>query len=154
MVIDGGLTFGQGLVDAYELESKTAVFPRIIVDDLVFEAMRAIPLLRAHDAQYETGIVKGLLRQDVDGMWFVDYLGYMFENADDDAQHVDLINRHKSMVRSQLSATAALIAGSAEQQGRVAKALWLKDYHNAHINRIDEILLKTLTGSDRGSLFA
>jgi hypothetical protein len=154
IAIKDGLVFGPALANAYTLESKTAIFPRIVVEDLVLEALEVIPLLRAHDFDYEINEVKTLIQQDFDGMWFVDYLGYMFDNADDHTQHVELINSHKSTVHNQLTQAALLPAGSPERQSRVAKALWLKEYHNRHVGQMNETVLKTETGADRATLFA
>jgi hypothetical protein len=62
IAVEDGLVFGPALAHAYMLESKTAVFPRIVVEDLVLEALEQIPLLRAHNFEYELGEVKTLIR--------------------------------------------------------------------------------------------
>jgi hypothetical protein len=87
-------------------------------------------------------------------MWFVDYLGYLFDNADDNAQHVEVILGHKETVHKQLEEASFLAAGSTERQGRIAKALWLKDYHNQHVERMNESLVRKETGISRSTLFA
>lgn len=146
IVIERGLVFGPALANAYTLESRTAVFPRIVIEDLVLEALASIPYLRRHDYEYERGAIGSLITQDVDGMWFVDYLGYLFENADDHHQHVDAIKVHKKTVLQQFRDATALPPGSTERQGRVAKALWLREYHNRHVYRMDPRALKEVTG--------
>ena len=154
VTIDRGLVFGPALAKAYMLESRMAVFPRIVVEDLVLEALAQIPLLRSHDPEYEEAAVRSLIQQDVDGMWFVDYLGYLFENADDHEQHIDAVRIHKNSVATQLKNAAGLPPGSPERQSRVAKALWLREYHNRHVRRMDEQGLKAETGIVRSTLFA
>jgi hypothetical protein len=53
------LLYGEGMLDAYYLESKTAIFPRIVVAqkivDKLTEGNRAL-----------------LLKKDIDGVWFLD----------------------------------------------------------------------------------
>jgi hypothetical protein len=152
ITVDRGLVFGPALANAYMLESRTAVFPRIVVEDLVLEAVAEIPLLRRHNPKAEDGEIKSLIQQDVDGMWFVDYLGYLFENADDHEQHVQAIMLHKKTVTQQFAEAGALPPGSTERQGRVAKALWLREYHNRHVRRLDADVLKQETGVDLPTL--
>lgn len=55
-----GIAFGEGLIRAYEGETRAAVYPRIVVSDEV---------QRLAQGQYE----RDLLAQDSDGLWFVDF---------------------------------------------------------------------------------
>jgi len=45
---ENGIIFGQGLIDAYELESKIARFPRILISDKLLKRLN-YPLLSKHD---------------------------------------------------------------------------------------------------------
>jgi hypothetical protein len=120
----------------------------------VLEALEKIPLLRAHDFEYEMAEVKKLIRQDFDGMWFVDYLGYLFDNADDLQQHVQVILGHKTTIHKQLEQATLLPAGSPERQSRIAKLFWLRDYHNQHVQLMNESVLKKELGTSLKVLFA
>jgi hypothetical protein len=91
--------------------------------------------------------VKKLIRQDFDGMWFVDYLGYLFDNADDLQQHVQVILGHKTTIHKQLEQATLLPAGSPERQSRIAKLFWLRDYHNQHVQLMNESVLKKELGT-------
>lgn len=51
--------YGEGMLQAYYLESKAAVYPRIILDPKLIESV-------------ETGYRSVFLRQDTDGLWFLD----------------------------------------------------------------------------------
>jgi hypothetical protein len=45
---ENGIIFGQGLIDAYELESNTARFPRILISEKLLKKLN-YPLLSKHD---------------------------------------------------------------------------------------------------------
>lgn len=59
----GSLVLGEGLVRAYELESRTAIYPRVIFDDSVMN-------LACNGSTTNSWKAK----QDFDGLYFMDYL--------------------------------------------------------------------------------
>lgn len=74
MVVRGGLTagefyaddrivFGQGLIKAVELESKQAIYPRIILDKKVFSDITLLKTLENEE----------YIKEDVDGMYYIDF---------------------------------------------------------------------------------
>ncbi|WP_303293853.1 hypothetical protein [Marinobacter sp. ST-43] len=58
-VHESDLIYGEAMLQAYRIESSAAVYPRIVVDDAIFE----YPGI---------GAQKPYLRQDGDGLWFID----------------------------------------------------------------------------------
>tara|TARA_A100000172_G_scaffold79247_1_gene65912 strand:- start:2 stop:862 length:861 start_codon:yes stop_codon:yes gene_type:complete len=64
--------FGPALVEAYTLESKAAMYPRIILDRDIIEAA-SIKKPSRHTADDEERYVESLLEQDSDGMYYIDY---------------------------------------------------------------------------------
>lgn len=63
---DGNIIFGKGMLDAYDLESNVASYPRIIVAD---EVVNSIP----EHYQY---IKKDFLKRDSDGFWYINAFNY------------------------------------------------------------------------------
>lgn len=59
------VVFGQALVDAYELESSAANYPRVLVTEEVVSAIHEIDGL--HGTTYAESIIR-----DSDGCWFID----------------------------------------------------------------------------------
>lgn len=53
------IIYGEGMISAYKIESKAAVYPRIVVDESVLEHP---------DIEYG----KDFLSKDYDGLWFID----------------------------------------------------------------------------------
>ena len=63
------LIFGSAIIEAYKMERKLAVWPRVVVDP------HLIDLLSEENRQYVFDI---MLSKDVNGLPFVDYLRYIF----------------------------------------------------------------------------
>lgn len=55
----GDILYGEGMLNAYYLESKAAIYPRIIIDP------KFVP-------EIEAGYKAAFLAQDADGLWFID----------------------------------------------------------------------------------
>lgn len=64
---ESGVVFGKGLVEAYELESKVAIYPRIVVGPKIY--------------QEASSDMKSKLCQDEDGIWHLNYFRAMSEHA-------------------------------------------------------------------------
>ena len=82
---DENMVFGPAMVEAYELESKVAEFPRIILHDKIeadyeqwlAEVRATDDQERIYDLENEKNYTfkpKGLLTKDNDGHYYVDYL--------------------------------------------------------------------------------
>lgn len=74
--------FGPALVEAYMLESKAAMYPRVILDHAVIEAginNRG----SEHTISQEEAYVHSLLEQDSDGMYYIDYFFKAQSELDD-----------------------------------------------------------------------
>jgi hypothetical protein len=95
------------------------------------------PLIRAfedarlrkqdHDLEEELRYVDRLLRVDVDGTRFVDYLGASESEFDDPAGYFLFLRSHAELVRGKLAATT----------GRVREKFeWLAAYHNSVVENV------------------
>jgi hypothetical protein len=65
------VVFGPGLIRAYDLESKLASYPRVLVSEDVVQRTALIPYQpRGRDPM----TLRHRLRRDADGLWFLDWL--------------------------------------------------------------------------------
>lgn len=64
--------FGPALVEAYTLESRAALYPRVILGRNIVEAGAAFKA-NHHTSEQELKYVESLLERDSDGMYYVDY---------------------------------------------------------------------------------
>jgi hypothetical protein len=120
--------FGPALVKAYQLESESAVFPRIVLDNQVMRMA----------AEHATGrLWFDYIRRGEDGFFFVDYLkGACSDRGwapDDNTPMVpDTLAMHKEVVERKLQEFKT--KGEKIQQ----KGLWLALYHNTVVREMRE----------------
>jgi hypothetical protein len=64
---------GPAMVEVYELESKCAIFPRVLISERLLDVAKAAPAPH-HDGEEEADYISKYLRQDSDGLYYIDYL--------------------------------------------------------------------------------
>jgi hypothetical protein len=72
LVHNDKMIFGPALVDAYETESKAALYPRIILDRKIINIGMKYHAIH-HDEFTEKMAIKGMLVRDTDDMFYIDY---------------------------------------------------------------------------------
>jgi hypothetical protein len=118
-----GRIYGQALVDAVTLESRHAMFPRIVVDETCRN------LVAASDVLDGSGDSEQLL-VDEHGEAFVNYLLAGIQLAVEDGYGADeLLARHREAVEKRLRA--------ANRADVSEKLSWVGRYHNWVCDRID-----------------
>lgn len=123
--------FGPAVIDAYDLESQFARYPRIVLSPVVLKTLDNDPLLRAHhhSAEQEKEYIYNLLRQGGDAVWFIDYLYAFATELDHPEDYYEMLVRHR-----------ALITGAANSVGGLTslalKYNWLAHYYNATLARL------------------
>lgn len=95
-------TFGPALVTAYELESKFALYPRIVVDPDLLAEFRNNQLLKAahHTLEQEESYLRNLLRRGDDGMWFIDYIRAVEAELNDLEMYPVFLQHHRELILS------------------------------------------------------
>lgn len=67
------MLFGPAIIEAYALESEVAVYPRVILSLDIVNAGVAAHEIR-HAPAHEQERILSLLKKDVDGMYYIDYI--------------------------------------------------------------------------------
>lgn len=124
--VENELIYGPGLVRAYKLESKIASYPRMIIDPDLFRVFEGTDALKSniHTHVMEKDYIKQMLRKDIDGLWFIDYLRGVESEFDDEFCYYEFLLRHANVIRK---ATKNL----KELNDVVQKYSWLATYHNS-----------------------
>lgn len=117
--ISDEMIFSAALVKSYNLESKEAIYPRILIDNSVINILRN----SGHEADY--GLLNALIKRDADGLVFLDYLEYVNEVDYPEYQTEEFFSRHKTALGERL--VTDLPAKVKE------KYLWAARYHNQKV---------------------
>lgn len=120
--VSDGRVFGPGFIRAYELETRFAGSPRIVIDTALIPELRKQRTTANPDYQHDIQLVRQWMTQGDDGLWFVDYLRNARAAGAPD-YHLPMMKRHRTMIIEQargLDLSSAL----------VPKFLWLAQYHN------------------------
>ncbi|MEG1141792.1 MAG: hypothetical protein RSE41_05015 [Clostridia bacterium] len=122
--INEDIVFGPALLDAHNIESKIACYPRIIMDD------KTVEKLQKHIRYYEVAPQVSKVLIDTDGQWFLNYLNTIFKyytqcNSNYEFERIqhELLLRHKLKIEEMLFLYKENI--------RVwDKYVWTANYHN------------------------
>lgn len=121
------MMFGPAMVRAYDLETKEAKFPRIIVDDRVLEFAKRYYSLH-HSGGDELKCIRALLERDDDGYFFIDYVFKGRDELDDpEYDYPDFLDRIRDM------AEAGLRVDSEDVR---EKYDWLADRYNRVVRMV------------------
>jgi hypothetical protein len=115
------IIFSPALVRSYRLESKEAIYPRILIDQPV------IDLLRQRDYEDNYQILNAIIKKDADGLAFLDYLEYI-EEFDWEYDQMSYLLNHKQKVEQNLK--------TIKKAQVKEKYLWVARYHNQKVNRM------------------
>lgn len=128
--------FGPGFIEAYEMESKFAVYPRIAVSPSLLAAFSSgsVPFVHHHDLAEEASYVRSLLAQGDDGVWYIDYLRAFRSELDEPELYPDYLSDHRNLI---IGLADALKKNGPELSSLALKANWLARYHNAVVGELD-----------------
>jgi hypothetical protein len=127
MIHTDDFILGPALVDAYILESKKAVYPRIIVDA---EVIAAGMIFKSdhHDIEFEKESILECLNKDDDGYYYIDFIEKVnFELDDPNYDLIPYLYNLETLIKAGLDSTDEKV---------VMKYNWLKEKYNSYIRQI------------------
>ncbi len=124
---------GSGVVEAERMRDDLAEVPRVIVDSRLILELELNADLRAkhHTILDELGYARSVLREDGDGLWFVDYLKAFQTEVDEPPMYLEFLEQHRQLIERKLKAATIL--------DRISRSFtWLRSYHNRVIEELFE----------------
>ena len=124
-----GPIFGPALVEAFEMESREVVYPRIAIHaDVIARHRKSTDPRLVASFEHDKFMLEVLLSRDGFGLYFVDYLKVISDNRySGDIEMIDFLSQHKALIERGLSMPSGAVR---------RKYNWLCDYHNASIGNI------------------
>jgi len=126
------LIFSPAQIRAYEVESKSATYPMVMLHDSVLESLQAVvarhkkkPVLSAAALKGDLESIFGLIATDESGKHFVNYLGFWTE-LDEPTPPETYFAAHKEIIEQ----GAELHRGV---PSLLEKYRWMARYHNAYM---------------------
>ena len=119
------IIFGTALIEAYQLEAKASIVPRVIVTEKLMSIVTRQP---EGAARSQAPAAEDLVCRDIDNWWFVNYLQAAVEPG---GVNWNLVEQHKSSVLASLSRSP--------RHDILPKFGWVSRYHNVfcHWHRND-----------------
>jgi hypothetical protein len=130
---DAESVFGPALVDAYNLESKLALYPRIVISSDLLMGIRENDLMRskAHSVAEEFQYINGLISCDGGSVNYIDYIRAIHPELDESSLSLDFLLKHQRLVCDGIL--------NFKNAAHVRKKYeWMGEYHNQFIDSIDE----------------
>ncbi|MER2005925.1 MAG: hypothetical protein ABS939_00615 [Psychrobacillus sp.] len=124
---DDNIVYGPAMVEAYELESKVAVYPRVIVSEkAIVEGIK-----HAENApEIELEFINGLLKQDFDEQYYIDFMSQWGE-VDDSDLYFNSLAKIRVIIEEAIRNTHS-------KPNIQVKYQWLKRYYNSVLDKLDK----------------
>jgi hypothetical protein len=120
------LLFGPALVEAYALESKAALYPRVILDKSIIEAGISAHS-RHHLPHHEEQSIMSLVKMDADGMYYIDYITEaQSELNDPELDYPGYLSRLRDIIADGIEASDPSVA---------VKYMWLREKFSPHLSQ-------------------
>ncbi len=143
------IIIGPALINAYNYERKSSIFPRLIIDPKLvvlkkdsFEKSPSEMEGNIGDYVYEDILSHGFIylgtKNDFDGLYFIDYLeiSYMFDCHPPNNRNdwIKILSQHKNSIQYFLQKND-VYSDKSKNTSIYQKINWLKNYHNLKIQQ-------------------
>jgi hypothetical protein len=154
LLVRGSVTFGEllhtdeylvgpAMVRAYELESKIAKYPRVIVDSAQLQALAKHSRRWGASVREEETYLRRHLRKDSDAEFFLDYFLW------------DTNELSRDGYRNYLSAIAEIVSRGLRSHNPniLAKYLWMREQYIETLSHLERLARKDIRRSRNPSVF-
>lgn len=121
--------FGPAVIDAYELETKGANYPRVIVSNEKIVEIISEYLKNEKTDKYglfqDLEELESLLKKDFDGLYYLDYF-FDIQSDIDEEHYIQYFNRLKKIILDGLST---------KNEGIKVKYSWMREKYNLFVKR-------------------
>lgn len=140
--------FGPALVEAYLLESKAAMYPRVILEKSVIDIGTKFSSMH-HTKIQEKEYIHSLLEQDSDGMYYIDYFYKAHAELDDpEYDFPEYISNLGELIRKGLMGSSHVSKADIR-----VKYSWMRERYNQMVEKMTKPeIISVLKSSDQPEL--
>lgn len=137
--------FGPGMIKAYEFETQSAIFPRIVIDEEVLKVGEKYAI-NGHTPEIEREHLRDLAVKDFDGHYYVDYFSAAHgELNDPDLQWPDYLMKLREIIVNGLKSKNAGVRN---------KYMWMAEKYNVLIKGYKDPRFIKSIGEELGTYFS
>lgn len=127
-----GVVYGPAMNEAYKLESKNAIYPRVVVDEntLVEGVENGL-----HSPKEELDYILSLINIDEDKQLIVDFLR-QWQEVDDNDAYRELLENTKDLIIKEINEQTS--------PNILNQYIWLKKYYNQSLDELSKKFSKGL----------
>lgn len=148
------IIFGPALVEAHTLESRAALYPRVIMSNEIIN-IGSLAHGIYYSAQGEKDEILSLLEKDTDGMYYIDYFSVFHEYVDN-IEFLENYIRHMNTLFKLITEGLSKSKFYKKSDIRV-KYLWMKERYNKYVDYCKSenwvVKLRNAGGISRLNLF-
>lgn len=127
-----GVVYGPAMNEAYKLESKNAIYPRVVVDEnTLVEGVKN----GFHSPKEELDYILSLINIDEDKQLIVDFLR-QWQEVDDNDAYRELLETTKDLIIKEINEQTS--------PNILNKYIWLKKYYNQSLDELQKKVSKGL----------
>ena len=125
---DNKILFGPALLQAIDLEGTVAKWPRIVIHPSVV-SLYISQQLPSPAENFEKEQVEAFLRQDSDGIRYLNYMRFFCEECAPEKRGEEFLYHHRDYIIKEAKSNSAKL-------DVLAKYHWLAGYHNSEVERL------------------
>lgn len=120
-----GVVYGPAMNEAYRIESKNAIYPRVVVDkNVLIEGVKN----GYHSSEEEFKYISSLLMTDEDKQLAIDFM-YQYQEVNDEGTYKELLEKIREVIIKEIDLQV--------NPSVLQKYIWLKQYFNKTISKFN-----------------
>ncbi|MEI7638417.1 MAG: hypothetical protein WCJ37_13995 [Syntrophus sp. (in: bacteria)] len=129
-ITDQNVVFGPAYIDAHNMESKYAIYPRIIISSDLMSGYFQNKIIHKNDDNLRDKYnhISDLLRKGDDGIFYVDYATAIESKLRDKEDYLKFLRKHRILIIEGCN-------NNTGNRGFLNKYLWLATYHNSIVSK-------------------
>lgn len=123
------MLFGPAMLEAYTLENRVALYPRVILNTGIINTGVAAHAMH-NTPMHEQQRIMSLLKRDLDGMYYIDYItGAQSELDDPELDYPSYLSKLRTIILSEILNQSPSVS---------IKYMWLQEKLRPHLLQVQE----------------